>query len=143
MSTPIYPAYPPEFESQEFLHAFLEALNDKACSSSFLVKPPAESGKLPEGAIPAPITLFPSLFPKSCFDEVVNLQPDYNRLYVNIAKDVTFLEKIVTPLMEIDDFVKKLWQVHVDIVRSGGYAMVSPDNVSLIQCDLHFANRNR
>jgi hypothetical protein len=127
MTTSIYSSYPPEFE-QDFQDAFLETLKDKACTISFLVKAPAESGKLPDGAIPAPITLFPSLFPQSCFEQSIELEPDFNKLYANIAKDVAFLERIVTPLVEIDSFVQRLWQIHVDIVRNGGYAVVSLDS---------------
>lgn len=125
MSRSIYPNYPPEFVSQHQEQYALESLKDKACSIGFLVKPlPTGSGELPEGAIPAPITIFPSVFPKSCFEFAQQIQKEYNVLYARIAMDEGWLEPIASRLAEIDDFVHRLWQIHVDI-RKIGYKQVS------------------
>ena len=47
-------------------------------------------------AIPAPITLFPSLFPMRCFNEALIIQTAYNELYANIARDEKWLGSVIT-----------------------------------------------
>jgi glutathione synthase len=123
MTHSIYPEYPPDLDMERSKY-LLENLKDKACTTGFLVKPLATgNGELPEGAIPAPITLFPSLFPSSCFDNAQNIQKQYNLLYASIASDEEWLESIVSTLVGIDDFVENLWKIHLDL-RNGGYIQV-------------------
>ena len=126
MAQSIYPDYPPELDDRRKKY-LLENLKDRACTTGFLVKPPGATGAnnhgLPEGAIPAPITLFPSLFPASCFSVAQNIQKQYNLLYANIASDEEWLESIVSTLSGIDDFVENLWRIHLDL-REGGYIQV-------------------
>jgi glutathione synthase len=45
----------------------------------------------------APMSLFPSPFPKSCYDEAVRLQPLFNALVHKISKDAVYLDKIFEP----------------------------------------------
>jgi glutathione synthase len=123
MTHSIYPEYPPDLnvETTKYL---VENLKDKACTAGFLVKPLATAdGELPEGAIPAPITLFPSLFHSSCFDNAQNIQQQYNLLYAAVASDEEWLESIVSTLVGIDDFVENLWKIHLGL-RNGGYKQV-------------------
>jgi glutathione synthase len=86
-----YNNYPPEATSAE-----TEKLVQRAAHHSrdveFLVASPTP----PPASIPAPITLYPSLFPRSCFETAVQLQPSYNLLYANIANDVGFLEEAIS-----------------------------------------------
>ena len=46
-------------------------------------------------AVPAPVTLFPSLFPRSCFEEATAIQQAYNELYAAIADDEDWLRLVV------------------------------------------------
>src|SRR5262245_61558673 len=46
-------------------------------------------------AIHAPVTLFPSRFPRSCFEEALSVQKAYNELYVAISRDEAFLAGLV------------------------------------------------
>ena len=46
-------------------------------------------------ATAAPITLFPSPFPRTCFEKALELQTAYNELYAAIAGDEEWLEEIV------------------------------------------------
>jgi glutathione synthase len=43
----------------------------------------------------APVTLFPSPFPRCCFEEAISIQPAYNELYSAISRDEEWLERIV------------------------------------------------
>ena len=46
-------------------------------------------------ATTAPVTLFPSPFPKVCFNEAQGVQKAYNELYAALAHDEAFLKDIV------------------------------------------------
>ena len=99
MAPTIYPSFPPPLSQaqQEYL---LTNAKDWALANGLAIRPlPAlapegvrSSGIL--GAV-APVTLFPSLFPKSCFEEALTIQKAYNILYAAIASDVEWLGKII------------------------------------------------
>lgn len=46
-------------------------------------------------AVTAPVTLFPSLFPRACFEEARDIQVAFNELYASIARDEEWLQAIV------------------------------------------------
>jgi glutathione synthase len=46
-------------------------------------------------ATTAPVTLFPSPFPRVCFQQAQSIQKLYNHLYASISQDETFLKEIV------------------------------------------------
>jgi len=46
-------------------------------------------------ATSAPVTLFPSPFPRACFEQASHLQQIYNELYAGIASDEQWLEDIM------------------------------------------------
>jgi len=125
MATAFYPDYPPDLSEreEEFL---LTCLNDYSIATGLAVRPapafvnPASDPKSVL-ATTAPVTLFPSLFPTSCFEEGLAIQMAYNKLYSAIARDVEWLTPIIEEIAEIDDFVAKLWDVQ-KTVAAGGYS---------------------
>lgn len=44
---------------------------------------------------PVPLTLSPSPFPRTCFEQALAVQRDYNHLYALISQDEDFLRGIV------------------------------------------------
>ena len=61
-------------------------------SSTYISKDVDPSGSI---AIPAPVTLFPSIFPRSCFNEASNIQQAFNELYAAIAADEEWLTEVI------------------------------------------------
>ena len=99
MAASIYPEYPPELSAaqQDYLLSnikILSLLNGLAVrpSPAFVSNEVDPSESL---AVTAPITLFPSLFPKTCFEEAKAIQKAYNALYSSISKDEAWLKIIV------------------------------------------------
>ena len=96
----LYPtAYPPQTIEDQFKFLLLEVqnwsiLNGLAVrpSSNFVPKEIDPSGSL---AVTAPVTLYPSPFPRSCFVEARVIQKAYNQLYAAIAADERWLSTIV------------------------------------------------
>ena len=99
MAAPIYPEYPPELspEQEKYL---LSSLNNWSMANGLAVRPSTAfvsqeidpSGVL---AVTAPVTLFPSLFPRACFEEARFIQKPYNELYAAIANDEKWLGEII------------------------------------------------
>lgn len=91
--------YPPELSSEEEQY-LLSNLKDWSIAHGLAVRPApsfVSSSQDPSGvlATTAPVTLFPSLFPRVCFDAGLGLQTAYNELYAAIARDEKWLQGIV------------------------------------------------
>lgn len=99
MAESVYANYPPQLspEQQAFLVRFTK---DWAIQNGLAVRP--NPTLLPEGAdsnhvlaTTAPVTLFPSPFPKACFEEAQALQTLYNQLYATITSNQEWLGGII------------------------------------------------
>lgn len=115
--------YPPELsvEQQQYL---LANLKDWSIAHGLAVRPApsfVQPSQDPSGVLAstAPVTLFPSLFPRNCFEEGLAIQTAYNELYSAIAQDEAWLQSIIEELLDIDDFVAKLWETHLAVKKEG------------------------
>ncbi|KAK5306402.1 Glutathione synthetase [Exophiala xenobiotica] len=123
MANKIYANYPPPLSSeQETL--LIQTVKDWTIEHGLAVRPstaivPEETNREKVLATTAPVTLFPSPFPKSCFDQARSLQQTYNELYAAIANDEDWLETIMKELIQVDDFIAKLWETHLRVKQDG------------------------
>ncbi|KAF2142991.1 uncharacterized protein K452DRAFT_307877 [Aplosporella prunicola CBS 121167] len=123
MTKSIYPAYPPDL-SDEQAQFLLTNLKDWSIAHGLAVRPApsfVSQSQDPTGvlATSAPVTLFPSPFPRHCYEEGLAIQKAYNELYSAIARDEEWLKTVVEELAGVDDFVAKLWQIHLEVKREG------------------------
>ncbi len=95
----IYSDYPPALtlEQEEYL---IQTVKNWTVEHALTVRPstaivPQESNPTNVLATSAPVTLFPSPFPKACFDQARSLQQIYNELYASIAGDDQWLGDIL------------------------------------------------
>jgi hypothetical protein len=91
--------YPPHLTSAE-ADQLLATVKDWSIAHGLAVRPPPSlvaSEADPHGilATTVPITLFPSPFPRVCFERAKSIQRAYNQLYASIAQDEEFLMGIV------------------------------------------------
>jgi glutathione synthase len=91
--------YPPEHTLDEIGH-LVNIIKDWSIAHGLAVRPPpaiVSDSVDPHRilATTAPVTLFPSPFPRVCFDQAHTIQESYNELYASIAQDEEFLEGIV------------------------------------------------
>jgi glutathione synthetase len=115
--------YPPELSHDEKQY-LLASLKDWSIAHGLAVRPApsfVQPSQDPSGVLAstAPVTLFPSLFPRSCFEDGLSIQKAYNELYSAIARDEAWLQSIVEELVDIDDFVAKLWKTHLEVKKDG------------------------
>jgi glutathione synthase len=94
------PPYPPDLEVVE-LERLLDVVEDWTIAHGLAVRPsPAVVDTEPSVsrilATSAPVTLFPSPFPRACFEEARRVQRPYNELYARVSRDDAYLAKVVT-----------------------------------------------
>lgn len=99
MSREIYPQYPPDV-SEKQLRNVVTSAQDWSIAHGLAVRPApsfvAESQDPNTSlAVTAPVTLFPSPFPRNCFKDALSIQEAYNELYARIASDEPWLQEVV------------------------------------------------
>lgn len=99
MAASLYPPYPPELNEEQKVY-LLSNLKDWSIAHGLAVRPaptyvPTEQDPAGALATSAPVTLFPSLFPRVCFDQAKAAAKSYNELYSAIASDEEWLKGIV------------------------------------------------
>jgi hypothetical protein len=99
MADSVYSSYPPPLtpEQEEYL---VQTVKNWTIEHALTVRPSAaivskQSNPNNVLATNAPVTLFPSPFPKPCFEQARGLQQVYNELYAAIASDEKWLEDIL------------------------------------------------
>lgn len=94
-----YATYPPAITPEQEAY-LVQSVKDWSIQHGLAVRPSPsfvsnEADPQHILATNAPVTLFPSPFPKSCFDDAQLIQKTYNELYAAIADDEPWLEGIV------------------------------------------------
>lgn len=99
MAAQLYPEYPSRLDRDQESY-LLDNVKDWSIAHGLAVRPapsyiPDESN--PSGALAtsAPVTLFPSLFPRVCYEQALSVAKAYNDLYSAIASDEAWLKDIV------------------------------------------------
>lgn len=92
-------SYPPELSSAQSNY-LLSNVKDWSILNGLAVRPsqsfiPGQADPSGSLAVTAPVTLFPSLFPRACFEEARAIQSAYNELYALIASDEEWLRQVV------------------------------------------------
>ncbi|KAI1457179.1 glutathione synthase [Annulohypoxylon moriforme] len=101
-----------------------DVIKDWSLAHGLTVRPPptvvsAEADPAGILATAVPVTLFPSPFPRVCFNQAIAVQKAYNELYASISQDDAFLAHIVKEIGDSDDFITELWKVHLRVKEEG------------------------
>lgn len=132
-------SYPPTL-SQEQLSNLIFNIKDYQVTHGMLLKYGPDANSI--YAVPVGVSLFPSLFPESLFEEAKELQVLYNRLYARVAEDEEWLLEVlegsvcdsepmntansllmgnvlVYSLIRDDEFTGTLWWIYQEVKREG------------------------
>lgn len=111
-STSALSDWPPTLSKVQLDDLTLQATS-YAFSTGLLYLPPTQpQPAIPTTAIHAPLSLFPSPFPRHLFQLAQRLQHTYNILYARIAQDEEFLDRIMgteNGVGNVDEFIGQLW----------------------------------
>ncbi|KAL7419828.1 Glutathione synthetase [Cryptotrichosporon argae] len=102
------PTWPPELTDEQ-QSTLLTLSTSYALSHGFTLLPPSPTSP-PSSAIPAPLSLLPTPFPRAQYALARSLQPLYNALYARIALDWAFLDAVMGGIVAVDSFQAELWQ---------------------------------
>ncbi|KAJ7846333.1 hypothetical protein B0H14DRAFT_2772274 [Mycena olivaceomarginata] len=131
----VFSEWPPTL-SEAQLQALTLYATTYALSHGLLYLPPVKPQPLiPNSAIHAPLSVFPSPFPLRLFLLARRLQSTYNILYARIATDVEFLDQVmgaVEGVGKVDDFVGQLWTGWKTLRDEG---LVQPLQLGLFRSD--------
>ncbi|KAG0243011.1 hypothetical protein BGX31_011327 [Mortierella sp. GBA43] len=111
---------------------------DFALSHGLVIRPPPPTSKdsntivAAEGVINAPVSLFPTPFPRNAFNNAIKIQPLFNQLVQDISEDDAFLKEVMESLSSVDEFVKRLYDLYL-IVKEEGIAQ--PASLGLHRSD--------
>ncbi|KAF3936712.1 hypothetical protein ABW19_dt0201012 [Dactylella cylindrospora] len=113
--------YPPKLTPEQ-LSFLITSYNDYSLSHGLVVRPaPTFIPTNPNNSLatPAPVTLFPSPFPRKPFEEARAIQTACSLLYARVANDEQWLGELTKELARVDDFIASLWGVHVKLKEAG------------------------
>jgi glutathione synthase len=121
-----FSSWPPQLTPEQ-LEALTLAATTYALSHGLLYLPPSDSlsntqPRIPTTAIHAPISLFPSPFPRAQFEAARRLQSVYNVLYARVAMDTQFLDTVMgaeAGVGKADEFTGTLWRGWKNIREHG------------------------
>lgn len=91
----------------------------------------------------APVTLFPTPFPRTLFENANNVQKTFNELYVNIVtSQKKWLVDIISKLSQFDrDFTGKLYETYQRTLAESNGRLPQPLSLGLFRSD-YFINLN-
>ncbi|SGZ58985.1 CIC11C00000003965 [Sungouiella intermedia] len=92
----------------------------------------------------APITLFPTPFPKDLFERAVDVQQSFNKLYVSVvANQKKWLLDVIEGLSDFDkDFTGKLYETYTKAVELGGGKIPQPLTLGVFRSDYMYNEKD-
>lgn len=88
----------------------------------------------------APVTLFPTPFPKDLFERAQRVQQNFNYIYAQAAsRQKQWLVEVSKELAVFDkDFTGKLYEIYLEAVKLGGGRSMQPLTLGLFRSDYMF-----
>lgn len=109
----------PSHLTDEQLQLFITELKDYQITHGSLVKLVQHEEPNTVPAVPIGVSILPTPFPRSRFHQALSLQQPYNKLYAFLSSDDAWLEKTLRPVIEEDEFVRCLWDIHRHVQDAG------------------------
>ena len=118
MADNVFPR-PPEEPPPEQVLALITEIKDWQITHGSLLKLVRSEGDHTILSRPIGVALYPSRFPRTCFEDATELQSIYNELYARVATDEQWLERTLAALIEDDLLVAALWSVYQTVKHEG------------------------
>lgn len=125
-------------ENQDIL---VEKLLHWSLANGLVMYPP---GFVNHSANNAPITLFPTPFPRELFQLAVEVQKTFNKLYVSvITSQKLWLLDVIEGLSDFDkDFTGKLYETYLKAVEIGQGKVAQPLSLGLFRLDYMYNEKD-
>ncbi|CAG8607355.1 9089_t:CDS:2 [Funneliformis mosseae] len=114
-----FPEYPPNL-SNDNLQSLQELAIDWSLSHGLVIRPPTNLALSNNSSVMhAPISLFPSPFPKKTFYQAIELQPVFNLLFHKLSRNHEFITQVIEEVTKVDDFIDELYKIYLKIKEEG------------------------
>lgn len=116
------------------LDGLIESLHHWSLSHGLVMYPP---GFKSYAADIAPVTLYPTPFPRKAFEKALSVQQNFNRLYVSLASQFkSWLIEIIEELSKYDkDFTGMLYETYKKAVEGNNGKIPQPLSLGLFRSD--------
>lgn len=108
-----------QMDSGEQLNSLITEIKDWQITHGSLLKLVGYEEPHTVPARPIGVSVFPTPFPRHCFDQACQSAPIFNRLYAAIAEDDVWLETVLHDLIGSDELVGALWEIHTTVKTEG------------------------
>lgn len=129
-SLPSCTSLPLSLTSEDF-NDLIDTTRDWALMHGLSVRP--VTNKTKDILQHAPITLLPSVFPRSEFKKACDIQITLNKLIHHVAHDYKFLKNTLSDVVQVDDFTKRLFDIYETVINEGITQKIS---LGLLRSDL-------
>lgn len=110
--------------SKERMNELVHQITQFGLANGLIMYPPAPY--LESQPVLAPVTLFPTPFPRGQFEKSLQIQKIYNKLYANIVSEQKWLKDVITQLSPHDaEFTGRLWNSYLKAQSNGIFQNVS------------------
>ncbi|ODQ44545.1 hypothetical protein PICMEDRAFT_36670 [Pichia membranifaciens NRRL Y-2026] len=117
--------------SQDQLEKVVSDVTQYGLSAGLVMYPPAPFSKYAPTL--APITIFPTPFPRKQFEKSLAIEKTYNKLYAGVVSEYKWLTHILKDLAVHDkDFTGKLWDCYLQALSNG---IVQDVSLALVRSD--------
>lgn len=99
------------------LRHLLDEVKDYQITHGSLLKAVYHETENSVPSVPVGVSIFPTPFPRTCFEDACSVQLAYNRLYVAIAEDEEWLASVLKDLIKQDRLVSALWTIYQQVKR--------------------------
>ncbi|KAI8096912.1 glutathione synthetase [Halteromyces radiatus] len=126
--------YPPLSSSTQLNHIRAEAI-DWALAHGLIVRPTTEKQQYFEhnaAVTHAPLALYPTPFPRAEFFKAKDLQIPWNTLIHRMSKDNLLLKELMETLSQVDDFMKRLYDIYLQVKTEG---IAQSASLGIHRCD--------
>lgn len=118
------PRWPPE-KTDEELFELHNRIRDYQITHGSLIKLVRTDDGHNVLSCPIGVSMFPTWFPRACFEQALLLQETYNELYVNVAEDPEWLHDVLKGLIDSEPLARALWKIYEQVQKDSPPQMVS------------------
>ncbi|KAJ5600958.1 hypothetical protein N7450_002025 [Penicillium hetheringtonii] len=131
--------YPPDL-SEERLFSLVSQIKDWQINHGSLLK--RVQSETENSVLSHPVGCFPSTFPRDRFQQALEVQQIFNKLYCSIAEDEDWIYNAIQDLIPVEPLAKALWGIH-EAARDAGYVQDISAGIFRSDYMLHLGDSSR
>ncbi|CAF0925902.1 unnamed protein product [Brachionus calyciflorus] len=122
------------FKLETNLKSLVDSVQDYCFTNGLIYFRPSENinERSNDLANQLPVTLFPTIYPRSEFQYALSIQTEFQKMIFQISQDYNFLKEALKTVIQVDDFTKRLWNIYDQVHTEG---ITQPITLGIIRND--------